>query len=125
MNATTELAELRAENEQLREHIHYLEGLLKKGTDAIPPEWRLTGIEAKIYLALARGGLVSKEQILESAYYDRVDDPPEIKIVDVFICKLRKKLKPYGVQITTIWGVGYRLEQAQAAGGQQQEGLSA
>jgi len=125
MNATTELAELRAENEQLREHIHYLEGLLKKGTDAIPPEWRLTGIEAKIYLALARGGLVSKEQILESAYYDRADDPPEIKIVDVFICKLRKKLKPYGVQITTIWGVGYRLEQAQADGGQQQEGLSA
>jgi two-component system cell cycle response regulator CtrA len=46
-------------------------------------------------------------------------DEPEIKIIDVFICKLRKKLanasggKDY---IETVWGRGYIMrEQAEAA----------
>lgn len=43
-------------------------------------------------------------------YSDRVDVEPEIKIVDVFVCKLRKKLKPFGVSIVTVWGHGYSLE---------------
>ena len=34
------------------------------------------------------------------------NDLPETKIVDVFICKMRKKL-PADFQITTHWGEGY------------------
>lgn len=33
----------------------------------------------------------------------------EIKMVDVMICKLRKKLVIYNVAIQTIWGVGYYI----------------
>lgn len=34
-------------------------------------------------------------------------DPTDPKIVDVVICKLRKKLKPHNIIIQTLWGAGY------------------
>jgi DNA-binding winged helix-turn-helix (wHTH) protein len=33
------------------------------------------------------------------------------KMVDVVICKLRKKLKPLGINIKTLWGRGYYLNE--------------
>ena len=33
--------------------------------------------------------------------------------VDVFVCKVRRKLKPFGVAIRTIWGVGYAIDEPQ------------
>jgi DNA-binding response OmpR family regulator len=56
----------------------------------------------------ARGAIVSKESLLSNLYVVEADEA-EIKIIDVFICKLRKKLKPLGVEIGTVWGRGYRL----------------
>ena len=44
--------------------------------------------------------------------YSAVDDEPELKIIDVFICKLRKKIEEHtnGKQyIKTMWGSGYKL----------------
>ncbi len=72
----------------------------------------LTGIEMKVLAALADKWprVLSKEQIMD-AVYDLTDDEPMMKIVDVFICKLRKKLAPLGVSITTSWGQGYALGQ--------------
>lgn len=61
-------------------------------------------------LALRKGTTVSKEMFLNHLYGGR--DEPELKIIDVFICKLRKKLvnasggKDY---IETVWGRGYVL----------------
>jgi hypothetical protein len=46
--------------------------------------------------------------------YGGLDDEPEAKIIDVFICKLRKKLaNASGGQdyIETIWGRGYALRE--------------
>jgi hypothetical protein len=45
---------------------------------------------------------------------NRPDDPEETdpKMVDVVICNLRKKLKPFGVTIHTLWGHGYFLDAA-------------
>jgi hypothetical protein len=34
------------------------------------------------------------------------------KMVDVVICNLRKKLKPYGLRIETLWGHGYYIDAA-------------
>src|SRR5271168_1466760 len=68
-------------------------------------------------LALRKGTTLSKEMFLSHLYGGL--DEPEMKIVDVFICKLRKKLanasggKDY---IETIWGRGYVMrEQGQVA----------
>ena len=72
----------------------------------------LTGKEYGILelLSLRKGTTLTKEMFLNHLY-DGVREP-EIKIIDVFVCKLRKKL----VQATggnhyieTIWGRGYVL----------------
>lgn len=70
---------------------------------------RLTRYEADVLGVLSDGRLHTKESILLGMYSDRVGDGPEIKIVDVFICKLRAKLKDTGIVIETIWGSGYKL----------------
>ncbi len=43
-------------------------------------------------------------------------DEPEAKIIDVFICKLRKKLSAYTAgknYIETVWGQGYLIRGAE------------
>lgn len=52
--------------------------------------------------------LRSRQQLLQDLYWDRPEEP-DIKIVDVFVCGLRKKLTPLGLTIQTVWGQGYRL----------------
>ncbi|MBU6252697.1 MAG: response regulator transcription factor [Alphaproteobacteria bacterium] len=82
----------------------------------------LTGKEYTMLelLSLRKGTTLTKEMFLNHLYGGM--DEPELKIIDVFICKLRKKLslacngENY---IETVWGRGYVLrdptEQAQAA----------
>ena len=73
----------------------------------------LTGKEFQILelLALKQGTTLNKEQFLNHLYGGM--DEPELKIIDVFICKLRKKLKKAtggDDYIGTIWGRGYLLQ---------------
>lgn len=74
----------------------------------------LTGSETEVLTALARAfpRIVTKEALMDALYALKPDEEPEIKIIDVFICKLRKKLKPLGVEIDTAWGRGYGLRVA-------------
>jgi two-component system cell cycle response regulator CtrA len=72
----------------------------------------LTGKEYQMLelLSLRKGSTLTKETFLNNLYGG--NDEPEIKIIDVFVCKLRKKLanasggKNY---IETVWGRGYVL----------------
>jgi two-component system cell cycle response regulator CtrA len=62
-------------------------------------------------LCLKKGSVVSKESFLDHLYGGM--DEPEMKIIDVFICKLRKKFEEAGVDfdpIETVWGRGYRIK---------------
>jgi two-component system, cell cycle response regulator CtrA len=64
-------------------------------------------------LPLRIGSTLTKETFLNHLYGGS-DDEPEAKIIDVFICKLRKKLaNASGGQdyIETIWGRGYALRE--------------
>ncbi|AIL65143.1 Cell cycle response regulator CtrA [Rickettsiales bacterium Ac37b] len=62
-------------------------------------------------LAMRRGNVLTKEMFLNHLYGGI--DEPELKIVDVFICKLRKKLEAAtGTNyIDTVWGRGYSLKE--------------
>ena len=75
------------------------------------PVW-LTGKEYSILelLSLRQGVTVTKEMLLNHLYGGK--NEPELKIIDVFVCHLRKKLaQATGGEhyIETIWGRGYRL----------------
>jgi len=62
-------------------------------------------------LALRKGGVISKGMFLNHLYGGM--DEPEIKILDVFICRLRKKIAAVTGGdnfIQTIWGRGYILQ---------------
>ena len=72
----------------------------------------LTGKEYGILelLSLRKGTTLTKEMFLNHLYGGM--DEPELKIIDVFICKLRKKLgDATGGEnyIETVWGRGYVL----------------
>lgn len=53
--------------------------------------------------------VASKESLHHAIYGLDPDGGAEIRIIDVFICRLRKKIKPLGVDIETSWGSGYSL----------------
>ena len=82
----------------------------------------LTGKEYAMLelLSLRKGTTLTKEMFLNHLYGGM--DEPELKIIDVFICKLRKKLSLAcggDNYIETVWGRGYVLrdpdEAAEAA----------
>ena len=87
----------------------------------------LTGKEYQMLelLSLRKGTTLTKEMFLNHLYGGL--DEPELKIIDVFICKLRKKIaratngKHY---IETVWGRGYVLRDPDSAEAQLNERLA-
>src|SRR6201981_1692803 len=72
----------------------------------------LTGKEYQMLelLSLRKGTILTKEMLLDHLYGGM--DEPELKIIDVFVCKLRKKIaEATGGHhyIETVWGRGYVL----------------
>ena len=72
----------------------------------------LTPSEYKVLelLSLRKNSVLTKEMCLNHLYNGLKE--PEVKIIDVFICKLRKKLAAAAQgdnQIETVWGGGYML----------------
>lgn len=81
----------------------------------------LTGKEYAMLelLSLRKGSTLTKEMFLNHLYGGI--DEPELKIIDVFVCKLRKKLSTAtdGKNfIETVWGRGYMLRDPAGAADQ-------
>ena len=74
----------------------------------------LTGKEYSILeLLVIRKGMVLTKEVFLNHLYGGMDEP-EMKIIDVFICKLRRKLAEAGASnvIGTVWGRGYMVRDA-------------
>ncbi|MFD1342353.1 response regulator transcription factor CtrA [Litorisediminicola beolgyonensis] len=83
-----------------------------KTVDVAGAPVHLTGKEYQMLelLSLRKGTTLTKEMFLNHLYGGM--DEPELKIIDVFICKLRKKLSEATGDpsyIETVWGRGYVL----------------
>jgi two-component system cell cycle response regulator CtrA len=88
----------------------------KKAVEVDGARIHLTGKEYQMLelLSLKKGSTLTKEMFLSHIYGD--EDEPEMKIIDVFICKLRKKLAAVtdgANYIETVWGRGYVLRDPQ------------
>lgn len=74
---------------------------------------RLTRREYEVLemLMLRRGTVICKEACMARLY--GAEGGPEARIVDVFVCKLRRKLAAAGAAeiLRTVWGVGYAAEE--------------
>jgi two-component system cell cycle response regulator CtrA len=66
-------------------------------------------------LVLRRGLFVSKDMLLSQLYGEL--EEPEAKIIDVFICKLRKKLDRANASctISTTWRQGWSIRPSRVA----------
>ena len=84
--------------------------------------FNLTNLESGFLMTLLRFEYITKEKlhgVIEQQRSERLTKPDSMdmtdqKMVDVMICKLRKKLKAKdpSLVITTSWGVGYYLDAA-------------
>lgn len=103
-----ELTNLRAQLDIAQATIHEMTDAKEVGVDTYTGVARLTRKEAVVVAAIAKYGRATKSAIYHALYGD-MDEPREPKIVDVFVCKVRKKLRTVGVEIDTIWGTGYTM----------------
>lgn len=107
---------LERENDDLRARVKMLEDISGTNFEA-PPQFLLTKNEAVIFGLLLKNKLVLRSSMM-GALYPLEQDEAEIKIVDVFVCKMRRKLAPHGITIETQWGQGYFMGAASKAAAQ-------
>lgn len=103
----------------------YAQALVKVGHMTLNLDTKVVKIEDKILnltgkeyallelLALRKGMIVSKEQFLNHLY-GGTDEEPEMKIIDVFLFRIRNKIKKLSGgkdYVQTVWGRGYILQE--------------
>jgi hypothetical protein len=77
--------------------------------------FKMTRLQASLLTALINRNEVSKDtlhQIIEGRRPPGREET-DLKMVDVVICHLRKRLKPFNLKIVTLWASGYYIEPAQ------------
>lgn len=99
------------ERDTLLEQVRQLEEALAP-TAVLPRAWRLTATEERLLRALrAVGPNVLHHERAMLTLYGMFEDAPQQKILDVLVCKIRRKLieAQAQIRIETIWGRGWRL----------------
>jgi DNA-binding response OmpR family regulator len=104
------VAVLEAELDNLQDKYNILLAELGQHIE-VPLQFGLTRHEAGALGAIMARPIAFKSTIMAAIYADKVadDETPMEKIIDVFVCKLRKKLDPFGISVETVWGQGYKM----------------
>jgi len=105
-----QVVELRHEVQALRDALEAMRSSLESepGLKLIQIA-HLTHTERLVLGILIRRRRVTKDQLMTALYCHRPDNEPCAKIIDTYICKIRKKLKPHGIEIKTVWCAGYEI----------------
>jgi two-component system cell cycle response regulator CtrA len=99
------IRKLEEENDDLRRRIEMLEEQVGVRFES-PPQFCFSKNESVIFGLLMKNEIVLRTSMMTELYLHKQDEAL-IKIVDVWICKMRRKLDPYGIRIETQWGQGY------------------
>ena len=104
---------LATENARLRDRVEYLEEELRRrdeDTDRdvadIMERSGLTKANARLLRALAVEGAVSRDRIAALCQRGEV---AEYRSTDSHVKRLRRKLRPHGIAINSLYGVGYSI----------------
>lgn len=68
-----------------------------------------TVMEAKLIKELMTGRILTKEAIHQLLYAADAGGGPDLKVIDVMVCKIRPKLEDHSIEIMTIRGMGYKM----------------
>jgi hypothetical protein len=117
MNAyMKEIAELRERVDELEEELRQLKDSLAPPDNPFIGKFGLTKQLAAVLFCLYRTEIATTEHLdavtarYGQVYAGRKGDDWAITVrTKVAVTKLRKKLKPYGVEFETVWGVGYSM----------------
>ncbi|MEO1989650.1 MAG: helix-turn-helix domain-containing protein [Martelella sp.] len=103
--------ELRRERDELAERNRQLQEALC-GLEDISEALRfgLTPSELTIFQVLKRHQCAGREQLMAALYGARPNDAPDPGVIDVMICKLRRKIRLRGYAITGHYGLGWQLK---------------
>ncbi len=74
---------------------------------------KTTKLESRILLVFLRRGHATRDQLHMAVEANRgnPDEETDIKIVDVVVCKLRKKLNQFGLILRTVHSIGYEMSE--------------
>lgn len=97
---------LEAENQNLKTALFGYQ--TEARIDRVCRTLRVSRLTARTALAIMDKGFAPREVLFDMLYGDDLDQP-DIKIIDVEVCLLRRKLKPVGIKIDKVWGVGYSV----------------
>jgi DNA-binding response OmpR family regulator len=97
----------RAEFDALRDRVEMLEMALGLNYTA-PTGYGLTATESRLLGILLATKIASRDRIM-TALYAGTDDPPFHHVIPVFVKKIRQKTQRHGIEIKTIFNVGYML----------------
>lgn len=102
MNIHQEVDYLREENRQLKQ-------MLSGPHAEFPKEWGLISHECRLLRALmAIKGVRPRETLLRAC---AVSESASENLLKVRVSRLRKKLTPVGIEIRTVYGIGYELSE--------------
>lgn len=74
--------------------------------------FRMTKLQGAVFCTILKRNTVTKQQLHQVIEQNRATpgrDETDEKMVDVIICLLRRKLRPHGILIETIWATGYTM----------------
>lgn len=95
------------------EEIRWLKRTLYGQEIAIPAELDLTLAQTiMLRCLLARDGTIAYGTLFSATREipgSKWDEPKDDKVLAVHMCRIRKQLRPFGLEIRTDWGLGYRL----------------
>lgn len=101
-----------AGSQPLLDRIELLEQELGMKTE-LPPEFGIPRNMSALLTMLLKREIVTREGALLAIYSgmpNTWDKEPDPKIIDVFVCKLRVRLRKYGVKVSCKWGFGYFID---------------
>lgn len=100
-----------SEVERLRDRVEKLEksiGLKVVG-------WPVAGMSAmewQMAQLLLRRQRISRESAFDAIYgsHHESDQPESLRVIDTIVCRMRKRLRGYGITVKNVWHEGYYLD---------------
>jgi hypothetical protein len=103
--------------DEVREDVRHAFGWIVGQLHELEPEcarFGLTRTEWALFQSLSRRAMANYDQMM-AVLDNGATEAPSLKLLNVHVCKMRKKLALHGLAVHNIWGVGYRLDRLKAA----------